>query len=177
MGRLDGKVALITGAGSGFGEAMAHSFVKQGANVLIGDFVAESGRRVESDIVSKSYPGGGNAVFVEHNVVKKEDWEKALDLAKSRFGKLDIVVNNAGTTYKKQPSVGVTEEDFDRVLNVNCKSIYWSVAVVMPYFVERKSGVYLNTSSTAGFRVRPGQVFYGGTKGFLNTVCSLFHIR
>ena len=170
MGRLEGKVALITGGGSGFGEAMAHSFVKEGADVLIGDFVVDSGKRVESNIASKSYLGGGTAVFVEHNVVKKEDWEKALDLAKTKFGKLDIVVNNAGTTYKKQPSMGVTEEDFDRVLNVNCKSICWSVAVIMPYFVERKTGVYVNTSSTAGARTRPGQVFYGGTKGFLNTV-------
>jgi 3-oxoacyl-[acyl-carrier protein] reductase len=170
MGRLRGKVVLVTGAGSGFGEAIAHSFVKEGANVLIGDFVVDSGKRVESDIASKSYPGGGTGMFVEHNVVKKADWERALELAKSKFGKLDIVVNNAGTTYKKQPSMGVTEEDFDRVLNVNCKSIYWSVAVIMPYFVEQKSGVYVNTSSVAGARTRPGQVFYGGTKGFLNTV-------
>ena len=104
------------------------------------------------------------------DVVLKEDWEKALELAKTNFGKLDIVVNNAGTTYRKQPSIEVTEQDFDRVLNVNCKSIFWSVNVVMPYFVERKSGVYVNTSSVSGQRTRPGQVFYGGTKGFLNTV-------
>jgi len=167
---MDGKVALVTGGGSGFGEAISHTFVKEGANVLIGDFVADSGKRVESDIASKKYPGGGSAVFVEHNVTKKEDWEKALDVAKSKFGKLDIVCNNAGTTYKKQPSMGVTEEDFDRIVSVNCKSIYWSVAVIMPYFVEQKHGVYLNTSSVAATRTRPGQVFYGGTKGFLNTV-------
>ena len=104
------------------------------------------------------------------DVVLKEDWEKALELAKTKFGKLDIVVNNAGTTYRKQPSTEVTEQDFDRVLNVNCKSIFWSVNVVMPYFVERKAGVYVNTSSVSGQRTRPGQVFYGGTKGFLNTV-------
>ena len=178
MGRLEGKVALVTGAGSGFGEAIAHAFVKEGADILIGDFVVDAGKRVESDIAAKSYLNGGTGVFVEHNVTKKEDWEKALELAKSKFGKLDIVVNNAGTTYKKQPSMGVTEEDFDRIVNVNCKSIYWSVAVIMPYFVERKHGVYLNTSSVAGTRTRPGQVFYGGTKGFLNTVrtCILFAV-
>ena len=173
MGRLEGKVALVTGAGSGFGEAIAHSFAREGCNVLIGDFVVDSGKRVESDIASKKYSGGGSGVFVEHNVTKKEDWERALELAKTKFGKLDIVINNAGTTYRKQPSIEVAEEDFDRVLNVNCKSIYWSVAVVMPYFVERKHGVYVNTSSVSGARTRPGQVFYGGTKGFLNTVSGL----
>ena len=170
MGRLDGKVALVTGGGSGFGEAICHGFVKEGANVLVGDFVVDSGKRVESEIASKAYAGGGSAAFVEHNVTKKEDWLKALDFAKDKFGQLDIVVNNAGTTYKKQDSVGVTEEDFDRVVNVNCKSIYLSVSVVMPYFVERKQGVFLNTSSVSGARTRPGMVFYGGTKGFVNTV-------
>ena len=170
MGRLENKVAIVTGAGSGFGEAIAHAFVKEGASVLICDIAVENGKRVASDIASKSSGGSGSCVFVEHNVTKREDWEKALDVAKSKFGKLDIVVNNAGTTYRKQPSMGVTEEDFDRIVNVNCKSIFMSVSVIMPYFVERKQGVYLNTSSVSGARTRPGQVFYGGTKGFLNTV-------
>lgn len=168
--RIQGKTALITGAGSGFGEAIAHAFVREGANVLIGDFVVDSGKRVESEITSKAYPNGGQAIFVQHDVTKRVDWETALQTAKDRFGGLDIVVNNAGTTYRKQPSIGVSEEDFDRILAVNCKSLYWSVQVVMPYFVERGGGVYLNTGSVAGSRTRPGQVFYGGTKGFLNTV-------
>ncbi|KAF1991028.1 putative alcohol dehydrogenase [Aulographum hederae CBS 113979] len=170
MGRLDGKVALITGAGSGFGEGIAHGFVSQGANVLVADIAVANGERVVEEITSKNYPGGGSAVFVELNVTKRSDWEKGLELAKSKFAKLDIVVNNAGTTYKKQPSLEVSEEDFDKIISVNVKSIYLSVSVVMPYFVERKSGCYINTSSVAGTRVRPGQVFYGGTKGFLNTV-------
>lgn len=169
-GRLNGKVALITGAGSGFGEAMAHAFVREGAHVLVGDFVIESGQRVASEIASANYSNSGSAVFVSHNVTKRSDWETALQTAKDKFGKLDIIVNNAGTTYRKQPSVGVTEEDFDRIVAVNCKSLYWSVQVVMPYFVEQGKGVYLNTGSVAGNRTRPGQVWYGGTKGFLNTV-------
>jgi NAD(P)-dependent dehydrogenase (short-subunit alcohol dehydrogenase family) len=82
------------------GEAIAHAFVREGANVLIGDFVVDSGKRVESEIASKSYPGGGSGIFVEHNVTQRESWEDALELAKTRFGKLDIVVNNAGTTCK-----------------------------------------------------------------------------
>lgn len=172
MGRLNGKVALITGGGSGFGEAIAHGFVSQGANVLVADIAVANGQRVVEEIAKKSYAGGGSAVFIEFNVTQRADWEQGLELATSRFGKLDIVVNNAGTTYNKQESKEVSEADFDKIIAVNVKSIYLSVSVVMPYFVGRKDGVYLNTSSVAGTRVRPGQVFYGGTKGFLNTVYS-----
>lgn len=170
MSRLQGKVAIVTGAGSGFGEAIAHGYASQGAHVIVADIAVEGGKRVVQEITDKKYPGGGSAIFVEFNVTKRSSWEEGLKLAKDKFGKLDIVVNNAGTTYKKQPSVDVSEADFDKIIAVNVKSIYLSVSVVMPYFVEAKSGVYLNTSSVAGTRVRPGQVFYGGTKGFLNTV-------
>jgi 3-oxoacyl-[acyl-carrier protein] reductase len=168
MGRLEGKVALVTGAGSGFGEAIAHAYAAQGAKVLIADIAVANGERVAADVAAKSYPG--EAIFVQLNVTKRSDWEAGLALARQKFGKLDVVVNNAGTTYKKQPSIEVSEDDFDRIVAVNIKSIYLSVSVVMPYFVKRKSGVFLNTSSIAGMRVRPGQVFYGGTKGFVNTV-------
>jgi len=170
MGRLQGKVALITGAGSGFGEGMAKAFTKEGANVIIADIAVEGGKRVEQEIESAKSEEKGSAVFLEFDCTKKEAWEKGLQLAKDKFGKLDIICNNAGTTYRKKPSIEVTEAEFDKIINVNVKSIYMSVISIMPYFVERQSGVYLNTSSVAGTRVRPGQVFYGGTKGFLNTI-------
>ncbi|OCT51764.1 4-formylbenzenesulfonate dehydrogenase TsaC1/TsaC2 [Cladophialophora carrionii] len=169
-GRLTGKVALVTGAGSGFGEAIAHHYVEQGAHVLIADIAVASGKKVEAAVAARQYPGGGSAVFVELNVTSKTAWEDALDFALRTFGKLDIVVNNAGTTYKKQESMTVSEADFDKIIAVNVKAVYFSVAVVMPYFVQQRSGVFLSTSSVAGTRVRPGQVFYGGTKGFLNTI-------
>ena len=104
------------------------------------------------------------------DVTREAAWKEALETAKSKFGKLDIVVNNAGTTYWKKPSIEVTEAEFDKVVAVNMKSIFLSVTVIMPYFIERKSGTYLNTSSVAGMRTRPGQVFYGGTKGWVNVV-------
>lgn len=170
MGRLSGKTAIVTGAGSGFGEAIAHGFASEGANVFVADIAVDNGQRVVKEINEKKYPNSGTAVFAELNVAKREDWVKALALAETTFGQLDIVVNNAGTTYKKKPSIEVTDDEFDRIIAVNVKSIYLSVSVVMPYFTKRKSGVFLNTSSVAGIRVRPGQVFYGGTKGFLNTV-------
>ncbi|KAF2094076.1 putative alcohol dehydrogenase [Rhizodiscina lignyota] len=168
MGRLDGKVALITGAGSGFGEGMAKSFTKEGAHVIIADISEDGGKRVESEIASSGVPG--KAVFLKMDVTKEAAWKEALEASKSKFGKLDIVVNNAGTTYWKKPSIEVTEAEFDKVVAVNMKSIFLSVTVIMPYFVERKSGCYLNTSSVAGYRTRPGQVFYGGTKGWVNVV-------
>ncbi|OPB42721.1 short chain dehydrogenase/reductase [Trichoderma guizhouense] len=170
MARLEGKVAIITGAGSGFGEAIAHGFVAQGAHVIVADIAVEGGKRVVREITDKKYPGGGSAAFLEFNVTSRSAWESGLAFAKENYGKLDIVVNNAGTTYRKQPSVDVSEADFDKIIAVNVKGIYLSVSVIMPYFLERKYGVYLNTSSVAGTRVRPGQVFYGGTKGFLNTI-------
>lgn len=170
VGRLSSKVALITGAGSGFGEAIARHFSKEGAGVLIADIATESGQRVASEINSAKTDGEGEAVFVQFDCTKRDAWREGLRLAKEKFGKLDIVVNNAGTTYNKKPSVEVTEDEVDKVIAVNIKSIYHSVVEIVPYFQEQKNGVFLNTSSVAGFKVRPGQLFYGGTKGFLNTV-------
>ncbi|KAI9713957.1 MAG: hypothetical protein M1820_000687 [Bogoriella megaspora] len=168
MSRLEGKSILVTGAGSGFGEAMAKAFTREEASVIVADIVPKGGKRVVKEIEEAKNPG--KAYFLEMDCTKEEGWRDALQFAKERIGKLDVVCNNAGTTYKKKPSIEVTEQEFDKIINVNVKSIYLSVAVVMPYFVERGSGIYLNTSSVAGTRVRPGQVFYGGTKGFLNTV-------
>jgi len=170
MGRLQGLVAIVTGASSGFGEAISKAYTKEGVDVILADIAEDGGKRVEKEIAEAQGEGRGSAVFLQFDCTKKDDWVKGLQLATEKFGKLDIVVNNAGTTYKKQPSIDVSEVDFDRVLNVNVKSIYQSVMVVMPYFVERQSGQFINTSSVAGTRVRPGMVWYGGTKGFVNVV-------
>ena len=170
MPRLEGKVALVTGGGNGFGEAIAKTFAREGANVVIADISPEGGNRVTKEIEFAKSTSTGNAVFIEFDCTKQQPWKDALELAKEKFGKLDIVCNNAGTTYQKKPSIEVTESEFDKIIAVNIKSMYHSVIEIMPYFVERKGGVYINTSSVAGTRVRPGQVFYGGTKGFVNTV-------
>ncbi|RFU28079.1 hypothetical protein B7463_g8244, partial [Scytalidium lignicola] len=171
MGRLQGKVALITGAGSGFGEAIAKSFSREGAHVLVADIATANGQRVAQEITdARSNESYGTAVFVQFDCTKSQAWKEGLKLAQDQFRKLDIVVNNAGTTYTKKPSTEVTEDEFDKIVAVNMKSIYHSVVIVMPYFAQRKSGIYINTSSVAGYKTRAGQVFYGGTKGFLNTV-------
>jgi len=170
MGRLEGKVAIVTGAGNGFGEAIAKAYTREGAHVLVADISVDGGNRVVKEIESAKSSETGSALFIEFDCTKSKPWKDALALAKDKFGKLDIVVNNAGTTYRKKPSIEVSEAEFDKIIAVNVKSIYHSVVEIMPYFVERKSGVYINTSSVAGTRVRPGQVFYGGTKGMVNTI-------
>jgi 3-oxoacyl-[acyl-carrier protein] reductase len=97
MGRLQGKVALVTGGGSGFGEGISKAFVAEGANVIIADIAVEGGKRVEAEIESTKVEGAGSAIFLEFDCTKREAWEKGLQLAKEKFGKLDIVCNNAGT--------------------------------------------------------------------------------
>lgn len=169
-GRLQGKTALVTGAGSGIGEGIARFFTKEGANVIIADISRDGGRRAEEDIKRTRKEGHGKALFLEFDCTKSQAWKDGLRTAHDEFGKLDIVVNNAGTTYNKKSSIEVTEAEFDKIIAVNTKSIYHSVIEIMPYLAERRQGVIINTSSVAGFRVRPGQVFYGGTKGFVNTV-------
>ncbi|KAJ5082758.1 hypothetical protein N7532_011801 [Penicillium argentinense] len=164
------KTALITGAGSGIGEGIAKFFTKEGANVIIADIATDGGTRVEKDIQQTHSEGLGRALFLKFDCTTSQAWKDGLKFALNKFGKLDIVVNNAGTTYTKKPSVVVTEAEFDKIVAVNTKSIYHSVVQIMPYMAERRSGVFINTSSVAGYKVRPGQVFYGGTKGFVNTI-------
>lgn len=123
---------------------------------MVADISADNGKRVVNAITPKADTGNsGIAIFVSLDVTKRVKWDETLAIGLVYFRKLDIVVNNAGTTYQKQPSIDVTEEDFDRIVTVNRKSIYLSVSVIMPHFMARKKGVFLNTSSVAGTRVRP----------------------
>jgi 3-oxoacyl-[acyl-carrier protein] reductase len=184
-GRLQGKVCIITGGGNGFGETMAKAFVKEGARVVIADVNPIGGGRVEEEI--RSAHGKEAAVFQQADVTSLASWKKLLERTLEVFGSLDVVVNNAGTTYPKKDSHTVTEDEWDKVINVNMKSIYLSTAAIMPYFMEKKAGVMLNTSSVGGIRVKNGlvpqtlprlsclsdvftQVWYGGTKAFVNKV-------
>jgi 3-oxoacyl-[acyl-carrier protein] reductase len=103
MGRLQGKTALITGAGSGFGEGIAKAFAKEGADVIIADIAVEGGKRVEAEIAAAKAEGAGTAMFLEFDCTKREAWETGLHLAKEKFGKLDIICNNAGTVRTRYP--------------------------------------------------------------------------
>ena len=159
--RLKGKVAIVTGGGSGFGEGIAKRFVEEGCQVVVNDINTDGGERVAAEIKSS----GGEAAFTKGDVSKDADWAAMLKFALDTFGGLDIVVNNAGTTHRNQPMLDVSEKDFDRVFAVNVKSLFHSTRNIVPYFRKAGGGVFITIASTAGVRPRPGLVWYNGSKG------------
>jgi 3-oxoacyl-[acyl-carrier protein] reductase len=160
-GRLQGKVAIVTGGGSGFGEGIAERFAAEGCAVIVNDIARDAGERVAAGIRNR----GGRAQFVYGDVAKDADVAQLLAATLQHFGSLHIVVNNAGTTHRNQPLLGVSEAEFDRIYAVNVKSIFLTAKHVVPYFRKAGGGVFVNVASTAGVRPRPGLVWYNGTKG------------
>ena len=163
MGRLDGKAALITGAGSGFGEGIARKFVEEGARVIVADINDDAGAMVADSL-------GAAAHFVHADVSRDADMAAAVAAAVDHFGRLDILVNNAGYTHRNGPMLGVSEEEFDRIYAVNVKSIYLGAVHAVPLFRRQGGGVILNIGSTAGVRPRPGLTWYNGSKGAVITL-------
>ncbi len=159
--RLADKVAIITGAGSGFGEGIADRFAREGAKVIVNDIQPEHGERVAAAIRR----AGGQASFVHGDVSSGDDVKALLEATIAAYGKLDILVNNAGVSHKNQSLLTVSEDEFDRVYRVNVKSLYWTAQHMAPYFKTRGGGVFVNIASTAGVRPRPGLVWYNGSKG------------
>jgi len=155
--RLKGKLAIVTGAGSGFGAGIAKRFAEEGAQVIVNDINA-AGERVAKEIGGK---------FVQADVSKSEDWAR---LVRAAGANLDIVVNNAGWTHRNKPYLEVTEAEFDRVYAVNVKSIYLSAIHAVPVFRKRGGGAFVNIASTAGIRPRPGLTVYNSSKGAVITM-------
>jgi 3-oxoacyl-[acyl-carrier protein] reductase len=153
MSRLTDKVAIVTGAGSGFGAGIAKRFAEEGARVVVNDINAAAGNEVARQIGGK---------FVQADVTKGDDWAK---LVRAAGDGLDIIVNNAGWTHRNKPYLEVTEAEFDRVYAVNVKSIYLSALHAVPLFRKRGRGCFVNIASTAGLRPRPGLTVYNSSKG------------
>jgi 3-oxoacyl-[acyl-carrier protein] reductase len=161
--RLLGKIALITGAGSGFGEAMARRFAAEGARVAAVDVRVDQARRVAEAI-------GQAAIAVEADVSSGAAVSQAVERTIDAFGVPDIVVNNAGVTHRNRPILEVDEATFDRIFEVNVKSIFNMVRAVVPRMRDNGGGVMLNVGSTAGMRPRPGLTWYNASKGAVNLV-------
>lgn len=159
--RLANKIAIVTGAGSGFGEAIARRFAQEGASVVVNDINAAGGERVAREIGA----AGGKAVFVAGDVSKDADVAALVRAPIERFGGLQIIVNNAGYTHKNRPMLEVTEEEFDRIYQVNVKSLFLTAKHAVPYFRQQGGGVFVTIASTAGVRPRPGLTWYNGSKG------------
>jgi 3-oxoacyl-[acyl-carrier protein] reductase len=159
--RLKGKCALVTGAASGFGKAIAETFAREGAKVAVVDINEAAAKEVARQI-------GEGAVALRCDVAKKNDVEAAVKATTDAFGTLDILVNNAGTTHPNRPMLEVDEAEFDRVFNVNVKSIFLFAHAAVPVFRGKGGGVIINVGSTAGIRPRPGLVVYNGSKGAVN---------
>jgi len=161
MGKLEGKVALITGAGSGIGRATARLFAQEGAKVAVVDCVRESGeataRMVEDD--------GGAAVFVEADVSRADDVERMVAATVKEFGRVDILYNNAGTRGRRGLTADLTEEDWDVVLDTNLKSVFLGSKYVIPLMLEQGGGVIISTSSTQGLNGNRSIGPYCASKG------------
>jgi 3-oxoacyl-[acyl-carrier protein] reductase len=161
--RLPGKVALVTGAGSGFGEGIARRFAAEGARVAIVDVRGDQAARVAGEL-------GSGAIAIETDVSSGPAVAQALAETVNAFGVPDIVVNNAGVTHRNRPILEVDEAMFDRIFAVNVKSIFNMVRAVVPAMRDRGGGVMINVGSTAGMRPRPGLTWYNASKGAVNLV-------
>ena len=164
--RLKDKVAVVTGAASGFGAGIAARFAAEGARVVLADVDDDGGRALAGRIGAE----GGQAHYVQADVTRRDQVRAMIEAAVSRFGRLDILVNNAGYSHLNRPMIEVSEADFDRVFAVNVKAIYLAALEAVPIFRRQGGGCILNTSSTAGLSPRPGLTWYNGSKGAVNTL-------
>jgi 3-oxoacyl-[acyl-carrier protein] reductase len=178
--RFDRKSVIVTGAASGFGEAIATRFAAEGAKVVVADVDAAGGNRVAGAIKA----AGGQAVFVRTDVSKAADVKAMIDAAVAQFGGLDILVNNAGFSHRMMPLWELPEEDYERVFSVNTKGVYLGAKYAVPVLRQRGGGVIVNTASIGAVAPRPGVTAYNATKGAVVTMTrglamevAPFHIR
>jgi len=162
MARLKDKVAIVTGGASGFGEGIAKRYAEEGAKVVVADLNARGAERVAEEI-------GENAVWVQTDVSMKSEIDEMVAKAMDAFGRIDIMVNNAGFTHRNGDLLGVSEDTFDLINAVNMKAIYYSTLAVVPILEKQGGGSIISTASTAGLRPRPGLTWYNASKGWVIT--------
>lgn len=161
--RLDNKVALVTGAGSGIGQCIAETYAREGARVALSDIDFDAVRSAARAI-------GNNAIALHCDVAKRAEFAASVADTVAAFGQLDILVNNAGTTHVNKPMLDITEDEYDRTFAVNVKGVFFACQAVVPVFRKQGGGVIINIGSTAGLRPRPGLSAYNATKGAVHTL-------
>src|SRR5919109_2541543 len=161
MGRLDGKVALISGGARGQGAAEAKLCAREGAKVVLGDVLDAQGKQVEAEIRAV----GGEATYVHLDVTREADWREAIEAAVHSYGKLDVLVNNAGIVIRKGIE-DTSEEEWDRIMAVNAKGVFLGTKHAIPAMRRAGGGSIVNISSTAGLVGSPyGSAAYTASKG------------
>lgn len=158
--KLSNKVALITGAGSGFGRATAILFSKEGAKISVVDIDKKGGQETVKFIKGH----GGDAFFVDADVSKASDNEKMIQTTVDQYGKIDILFNNAGVPMSFTPIEEVTEELWNRIMDINVKGIFLGSKSAIPFMKKQGAGVIINTASISGVRPRPGLIAYSTSK-------------
>jgi cyclopentanol dehydrogenase len=161
MGRLDGKVALISGGARGQGAVEARMFVREGAAVVFGDVLDDEGKKLEADLRGD----GGKATYVHLDVTRASDWRNAVATAAQAYGKLTVLVNNAGILFRASIE-DTTEENWDRIMAVNVKGVFLGTKAVIPAMRQAGGGSIINISSVAGLVGSPqNTAAYSATKG------------
>lgn len=156
MGKLDGKVAIITGGARGQGASHAQTLLNEGAKVVITDVNSEAGESLAREL-------GENAKFIKHDVSNESDWQNVVNETESTFGPINILVNNAGINFFK-PTHEMTEEEYSRVININQVSVFLGMKTVFPSMSKTKEGSIINISSVGGLFSQQGAIAYSASK-------------
>jgi 3-oxoacyl-[acyl-carrier protein] reductase len=163
--RVNHKSIIVTGAGQGIGKGIALRLAQEGAKVIVNDINTTLGETVAAEITAS----GGTALFVAADVTQSAEVKALVAAAVQRYGRLDVMVNNAGWTHRNRPALEVTEDEFDKCYAVNVKSVYLATVHATPVFRAQGGGSFINIASTAGVRPRPGLTWYNGSKGAVIT--------
>ncbi|MFQ3355380.1 MAG: 3-oxoacyl-[acyl-carrier protein] reductase [Paracoccaceae bacterium] len=166
--RLLNKTAIVTGGGSGFGTGICEKFAREGARVIVADVNGDSAEKIAKDLNVSSF---------KVDVSNSKSMAELANFSFNEFGNIDIIVNNAGVTHLPAPMEDISEDEFDRVLNVNIRSIYLAAKYFVPHMKNNKSGVILNIASTAGVSPRPNLNWYNASKGWVITATKAMAIE